>query len=805
MHAVTDMLLPDALAGWFAARGWAPRAHQLEMLSAARAGRHSLLVAATGAGKTLAGFLPVLSEAAEMGARPGLKAIYVSPLKALAADVERNLLLPIREAGLPLTVEMRTGDTSSQAKRRQRESPPDILLTTPESLSLLLTWPEAEGMLASVETLIVDEIHAFAMTKRGDLLALAAARMRRLNPVLRLVGLSATVADPRAMADWLAPGGDALVVKGQDAVPPDIRILVPDGRIPWSGHNGRHAAREVVRLLEGARQAIVFVNTRAIAELVFNDLWAENDQGLAIGIHHGSLAPEARQKVEAALAAGRLRAVVATSSLDLGIDWGDVDLVVQMGAPKGAARLLQRVGRANHRMDAASRAVIVPGNRFEYLESLACLDAVEAGELDAEDHRPGGLDVLAQHVMGVAIAGPFEADALFAEVRTAAPYAAMARADFDRVLQFIATGGYALKAYDRYARLVEETPGRWRLRHPRLALQHRLNAGVIVEAPTMSVRLGNSRAGGGRALGQIEEWFGSQLRIGDRFLFAGQVLEVTGASEADLYARLSRGEPSIPSYMGGRMPLSTNLAERVRRMIADPESWGRMPADVREWLALQQVQSILPPADRLLAETFPREGREYLILYGFEGRNAHQSLGMLLTQRMERRGLQPLGFVATDYMLGVWGLERVADPAALLTGDIVAEELEAWIKATPFLRRAFRDVAIVSGLVERQQPGQRKSGRAMTVSTDLIYDVLQKHEPGHLLLEAAWMEASARLTDLARLDRLLKRAESELLVQHLDRVSPLAVPALLQIGREGVRGMAEDVLLAELAQTAPLL
>ena len=326
------------------------------------------------------------------------------------------------------------------------------------------------------------------------------------------------------MAAWLSPGGDTLIVQGAAAVPPDIRILVPDGRIPWSGHNGRHAAREVVRLLEEARQAIVFVNTRAIAELVFNDLWAENDKGLPIGLHHGSLAPEARQKVEAALAAGRLRAVVATSSLDLGIDWGDVDLVVQMGAPKGAARLLQRVGRANHRMDEASRAVIVPGNRFEYLESLACLDAVEAGELDAEDHRPGGLDVLAQHVMGVALAGPFEATELFEEVRTAAPYAGLTRADFDRVLQFIATGGYALKAYERYARLVEEAPGRWRLRHPRLALQHRLNAGVIVEAPTMSVRLGSSRAGGGRALGQVEEWFGSQLRIGDRFLFAGQTL-----------------------------------------------------------------------------------------------------------------------------------------------------------------------------------------------------------------------------------------------------------------------------------------
>ncbi len=789
------MSLPQPLLDWFAGRGWAVRPHQLAMLAAARAGHHALLVAATGAGKTLAGFLPVLADLrGPTGPSRSLRAIYVSPLKALAADVERNLMLPIREAGLDLKVEMRTGDTSSDAKRRQRSDPPDILLTTPESLSLLLTWPEAAGLLATVETLIVDEIHAFATTKRGDLLALAAARIRALNPALRMVGLSATIADPPAMAHWLAPGERVEIVKGVAAVAPDISLLVPDGRIPWSGHNGRHAAREVVKLIEGARQAIVFVNTRAIAELVFRDLWAENDHALPIGIHHGSLSPEARVRAEAALVSGRLRAVVATSSLDLGIDWGDVDLVVQMGAPKGAARLLQRVGRANHRLDEASRAVIVPGNRFEYLESLAALDAVAEGELDAEPHRPGGLDVLAQHVMGVAVSGPFEADALFEEVRRAAPYADLTRAAFDRVLRFVSTGGYSLAVYDRYRRLVEGPPGQWRLTHPRLALQHRLNAGVIVEAPTMTVRLGRRRA-----LGSIEEWFASQLRVGDSFMFAGQTLELTGSSETDLFTKLSRGEPSVPTYVGGRMPLSTNLAERVRRMIADPGQWARMPEDVRDWLAMQQALSVLPPADRLLVETFPREGREHLILYGFEGRNAHQSLGMLLTQRMERRGLKPMGFVATDYVLGVWGLEPVRDPAALLSGDIVAEELEAWIKATPFLRRAFRDVAIVSGLVERQQPGRRKSGKAMTVSTDLIYDVLTRHEPGHLLLEAAWAEASARLTDMARLKVLLARAQTQLMVRHLGRVSPLAVPVLLEIGREGVHGMAEEALIAELA------
>lgn len=787
--------LPNTLQRWFEGRGWHPRTHQLAMMEAAREGRHALLVAATGAGKTLSGFLPVLADAAEMGQRPGLKALYVSPLKALAADVERNLNTPIREAGLPLKVETRTGDTSSEAKRRQRERPPDILLTTPESLSLLLTWPEAGRLFADLETLIIDEIHAFAPSRRGDLLALAAAHLRTLAPKLRMVGLSATVADPGAMANWLAPGAPVQIVRGAEAVPPEISILVPDGHIPWAGHNGRHAAREVVGLLETAKQSIVFANTRSIAELLFRDLWTENDRALPIGLHHGSLSTEARLKAEAALVSGRLKAVVATSSLDLGIDWGDVDLVVQMGAPKGAARLLQRVGRSNHRLDEASRAVIVPGNRFEYLEALACLDAVSAGELDPEPHRPGGLDVLAQHIMGVACAAPFEAEALYNEVRLAAPYAGLAREQFDRVLGFVATGGYSLSAYDRYRRLVEEAPGRFRLTHPKLAQQHRMNAGVIVEAPAMTVRLGR-----GRALGQIEEWFATQLRIGDRFLFAGLTLELTGSSETDIYTRLSRGAPSVPSYEGGRMPLSTNLAARVRAMIADPAQWARMPADVRDWLAMQQQQSCLPPPDRLLAETFPRDDLHHLLLYGFEGRNAHQSLGMLLTQRMEKRGLKPLGFVATDYVLSVWGLEPIGDPAALFAGDIIADELEEWIRATPFLRRAFRDVAIISGLVERQRPGARKSGRQMTVSTDLIYDVLQRHEPGHVLLEAAWAEASTRLTDIARLEALIERARTQLLWQPLDRPSPLSIPVLIQIGTEGVHGLAEAELLAELVE-----
>ncbi|WP_235945424.1 ligase-associated DNA damage response DEXH box helicase [Thermaurantiacus tibetensis] len=763
------------------------------MVEAARAGAHALLVAPTGAGKTLAGFLPVLDAAAREGSgRPHrLRAVYVSPLKALAADIARNLTGPIAGMGLALRVESRTGDTPAERKARQRRDPPDILLTTPESLSLLLTWPEAPELLAGLETLIVDEIHALAPTKRGDLLALAAARLQALAPAMRRVGLSATVADPPALARWLAPSGQqARIIAGEAGAPPEIRILVPEGRIPWSGHNGRHAAAEVLRLIEAHRQTIVFVNTRAVAELVFRDLWAENAKGLPIGIHHGSLARQARAKTEAALAEGRLRAVVATSSLDLGLDWGNVDLVVQMGAPKGAARLLQRTGRANHRLDTPSRAVIVPGNRFEYLEALAAVEAVKAHDLETDPPREGALDVLAQHVVGVAAGAPFRADDLFAEVRTAAPYAALPRARFERVLDMAATGAYALRVYDRFQRLKQGPDGRWRLAHPRLATQHRANAGVIVEAPAVAVRLGR-----GRALGTIEEWFASQLAVGDSFAFAGLTLEVTGHGEDGLFTRLSRRPPAIPTYVGGRMPLATNLAERVRAMLADPATWARMPADVREWLALQRKVSVLPPPDRLLAETFPREGLHHLVLYGFEGRNAHQALGLLLTRRMERAGLMPAGFVASDYAVAIWGRREVADPAALLAAGVVGDELRAWIEETPFLRRAFRDVAVVSGLVPRGEPGRPRRARALAVSTDLIFDVLRRHEPDHLLLETAWAEASMRITDIARLESLLARARAHLLHVPLARVSPLAIPVLLEAGREQVPGICEDALL----------
>jgi ATP-dependent Lhr-like helicase len=771
------------------------------MLEVAGRGRDALLVAATGSGKTLAGFLPAICDLIETPTDT-LHTLYVSPLKALGVDVQRNLLGPIGEMGLDIRVETRSGDTPSDRKARQRVRPPQILLTTPESLSLLLSYPDSGMLFANLKEIVVDELHAFAREKRGDLLALAMARLRALSPNLRRVGLSATIADPRAYRSWLAPNADASLVDlvtGDPGAQPDLRMLIPESKIPWGGHSGRHAAREVMDLIERHRMTLVFCNTRSLAELIFQDLWSVNDNTLPIGIHHGSLAQEARRKVEAAMAAGRLRGLVATSSLDLGIDWGDIDLVVQMGAPKGSSRLLQRIGRANHRLDEPSEGVLVPGNRFEYLEGRAALDAIDVGEHDPETFRPGTLDVLAQHILAMAVAAPFHPDELLSEIRSAAPYADLKAETFEEVLNFIATGGYSFKAYDRFRRLVRDPDGRWRIARPAIAQQHRLNAGVIVEQPLLTVRFRN-----GRRLGTIEEGYASTLAPGDHFYFSGLSLEVEQFKDTDIIVHASSKRARIVTYGGTRMSMSTHLADRVRHMLADRNDWRRFPDDVREWLEVQDRRSRIPEPNELLVETFPHEGLHYMVAYSFEGWNAHQSLGMLLTKRMEKAGLKPTGFVANDYGLACYGLEPIPDPKSLFSPDILEREFIEWVENSYLLKTAFREVAVIGGLVERQHPGRRKTGRQVSFSTDLIYDVLRKYEPQHLLLRAAWDDARARMTELGRLVRLVDRAAATMVHVTADRITPMAVPLMVIVGREALPPGAEadETLLIQAEQLA---
>jgi ATP-dependent Lhr-like helicase len=797
--------LPEPFAAWFAVRGWSLRPHQAEVLAASEAGENILLIAPTGGGKTLAGFLPSLIDLAAVP-RSGLHTLYVSPLKALAADIARNLTRPVQEMRLPVSIATRSGDTGAEERRRQRALPPNLLLTTPESLALLLSLPEAPAMFASLRVIIVDEVHALAGTKRGDQLALGLARLASLAPGARRIGLSATVAHRVPLAAYVSPEGDAgnvRLIEAKGGVAPEISMILPAGRLPWSGHMGLFSAPEILERIRAAQTTIVFVNTRAQAELVFQELWKLNTETLPIAIHHGSLDLEQRQRVETAMAEGRLRAVVATSSLDLGIDWGSVDQVLQVGAPKGVSRLLQRVGRANHCMDEPSRAILVPANRFEVLECEAAILGAEAGELDGEPPRPGGLDVLAQHILGVACSAPFHPDDLYAEVKRAAPYAQLTRRDFDDVLRFVEDGGYALAAYGRYRKLFRDAEGRVHVMNERIARQYRMNIGTIVEEPLLKVRLGPR----GPVLGEIEEYFVNMLTPGDTFLFAGRLLRFLRLRETTVEAAEGgEGEPMVPAYAGGRMPLTTNLANRVRRMLQNPESWSAFPEPVQEWLQMQRRVSRLPGRDDLLVETFPRGDRHYLVAYCFEGRNAHQTLGMLVTRRMQRFGFQPLGFVATDYVLACWSAREPHDVARLFEQDLLGDDLEAWMAESSMLRRTFRNVAVIAGLIERQHPGAEKTRKQVTVNSDLIYNVLRRHQPDHVLLRATRADAASGLTDLGRIAAMLARIQGRVRHMVLSRVSPLAVPVLLDVGRESVRHESgDDRLLEEAALVAEAL
>src|SRR6187399_2273269 len=829
--------LPDVFARWFASRGWQPRVHQLDLLAKAGAGRSTLLIAPTGGGKTLAGFLPTLVELSERDVRPrnlrstgralmrsqGLHTLYISPLKALAVDIARNLEIPVREMGLNIRLETRTGDTPTSKRQRQRRDPPDILLTTPEQLALLLASADAPYLFGSLRRVVLDELHALVTSKRGDLLSLGLARLWKLAPEMRGIGLSATVAEPESLARFLVPQRDrkvesADIVVAGGAAAPVVEMLDTKERLPWAGHSARHALGEMYELIKRNKTTLVFVNTRSQAEMLFQDFWRMNDDGLAIALHHGSLDVAQRRKVEDAMAAGKLRGVVCTSSLDLGIDWGDIDLVINVGAPKGSSRLMQRIGRANHRIDEASRAVLVPANRFEVLECAVAIDAVADNAQDTPPLRTGALDVMAQHVLGCACGEPFLSDELYAEVLTSATYASLTRTDFDDVVDFVATGGYALKTYERFARIKQDKQGRWRVANTRVPQSYRLNGGTIVEEPMLKVRLVRGRGGGsgasgalgrgGRMLGEVEEYFIEGLVVGDTFVFGGEVVRYEALAEDQVYvSRANDKDAKVPSYMGGKFPLSTYLAERVRKLLDDIRAWKALPEQVRDWLSLQRDVSQVPGVRELLVETFPRGGKHYLVCYPFEGRLAHQTLGMLLTRRMERARVRPLGFVANEYALAVWGLGDMShmirhgrlDLDALFDPDMLGDDLEAWLAESALMKRTFRTCAVISGLIARRFTGEEKTKRQVLFSTDLIYDVLRKHQPDHVLLRAARADAATGLLDIKRLSDMLSRIKGRIIHKELDRVSPIAVPVMLEIGREAVYGEAGDELLAEAA------
>ena len=808
-------LLPARFKDWFAGRGWRARPHQLEMVERARAARDTLLIAPTGGGKTLAGFLPSLIELAERpkpNTHPGLHTLYISPLKALAVDVERNLTAPIDDMALPIIAESRTGDTGVGRRQRQKLKPPDILLTTPEQLALLCAWEGARLFFENLRCVILDEIHTLHASKRGDLLALDLARLQQFAPAMRRVGLSATVDDPKVIQRWMsrraADGQDAAefvdLVRGPGGTPPIVDVLLSEGKVPWAGHTAHHAMQEVYDEIRKARTALVFVNTRFQAEFAFQELWRLNEDALPIALHHGSLAAEQRRKVEAAMARGELRAVVCTSTLDLGIDWGDVDLVIQLASPKGASRMVQRIGRANHRMDEPSHAIFVPANRFEMLECQAAREAIAENTLDGDPPRIGALDVLAQHVMGCACSEPFDAVAFYDEIRSAGPYRDLSWEDFEQVVDFVSTGGYALKTYDRFRRIVRGRDGLWQVRNAQVAQRHRLNVGAIVSPAVLSVRMAGRGGRGGRKIGEVEEGMLEMLDPGDTFVFAGQVWSLVGVTNLDvLVSPAVDRDPKMPSWGGSKFALSTFLAKRVRELMFDKAHWAVLPGDVREWLEAQADRSMIVGADELLLETFPRGKRHFMVIYPFEGRLAHTTLAMLLTRRLERLGAGPLGFVCNDYALAVWALHPLdgLDFDQLFSEDMLGDDLEAWLAESFMMKRAFKSCAVIAGLIERRFPGeQQKTGRQITFSTDLIYDVLRRHEPDHLLLRCARADAATGLIDVARLGMMLTRIRGRIRHAPLERLSPFSVPILLEIGKERAPGHAGETAILQDAE-----
>lgn len=629
---------------------------------------------------------------------------------------------------------------------------------------------------------------------------LAISRLQSLAPDMRRVGLSATVEAPERVGRFLTAGSlECPLHVAEAGPPPDIRMLAYDEGLPWAGAGGRYAVRSVLEEVKNHKITLIFHNTRAQAEIFFHHLWLENEEALPIGIHHGSLDRAARQKVEAAMVAGELRAVVCTGSLDLGIDWGDVDLVIQIGAPKNVKRLVQRIGRANHQYNAPSKAIIVPANRFETVECVAALEAVSAHDLDGEMKSDGPLDVLCQHILLVSCSGPFDPDDLFDEVTSVGSYEHLSRDDFEACLEFCVNGGYALRAYDRWQRILIRPDGFYQLRDPRSAQRIRMNAGTIQDTDTLKVRLKKQR--GGKPLGEIEEAFAATLSPGDTFLIGGQIVRFENMREMTVeVSRRSDKEPKIATFMGTKFATSTVLCERILKRF-EACDWTGLPPSTVEWLTLQNKLSKLPQRGRLLLETFPRHDRHHLCIYGFVGRNAQQTLGLLITKQLEAQNLSPLGFVATDYATLIWGLEEIAAPQALFDPKLIQDGLEAWLSTNAVMKRSFRSVATIAGLIERNLPNQRKSGRQATFSSDILYDTLLKYDPNHLMMRATRQEAMTGLVDFSRIEQMLASISGHIDHIKLKRPSPLSAPLFLEAGRVPVEGHALERLLAEEEKT----
>ncbi len=796
---------PDALSaieGWFRSRGWEPFEYQRGVWDAYLRGQSGLVHAATGTGKTYAAWLgPLLEGLAEgIGPRPrsrssaeALRVLWITPLRALVADTAASLASPLEAVGLPWTLETRTGDTPERVRAQQRKRLPTVLVTTPESLALLLSRDDAGEIFQNLRAVVVDEWHELMGTKRGVLTELALARLRAWRPSLRTWGVSATLGNlDDAREALLGVSGGGLVVRGVEpkqvivdsAIPPEVQ------RFPWAGHLGTQMLPQVVAAIEEGETALVFCNTRSQVEIWYQAiLGARPDWAGQMALHHGSLDRKVRDWVEDGLRAGGLRCVVATSSLDLGVDFSPVDRVLQIGSPKGVARLLQRAGRSGHRPGAVSRVTCVPTNVLELAEVAAARDGMEAGAIESRLPVERPLDVLAQHVVTVALGGGFRAAELLAEVRATRAYAGLSDAEWAWVLDFVTRGGEALRAYPEYARVVERD-GLHVVEDAAVARRHRMAVGTIVSDASIAIKY----LKGGR-LGSVEESFVARLKPGDRFVFAGRPLEFVRVRDMVAWVRKAgSSKGAIPRWMGSRLPLSAELSSALRNRLEEASRGvlrGEEMEAIRPILELQARWSRIPAADELLVERVKTREGHHLFLFPFEGRLVHEGLAALLAWRLSR--FAPITFTMA---CNDWGIELLSTApapleealaAGLLSPRNLGEDVPASLNATEMARRQFREIARVAGLVFPGYPHAGKTARQLQASSGLFYDVFRRHDPGNLLVDQAHREVLERQLEASRLGRTLERLDAaRVVVTAPPRTAPLAFPLLVDRTREKV-------------------
>ncbi|MCA9814375.1 MAG: ligase-associated DNA damage response DEXH box helicase [Cyanobacteria bacterium HKST-UBA01] len=788
--------MKEKIEEWFAKRGWSPFPFQREVWQSYCQGAGGMLYSSTGTGKTYAAFFAPLIEAEVKNS--GCRILWITPLRALANDLAQALALPLKEMGLDWSVEIRSGDTSSYRKKKQLSRLPEVLITTPESMTLLLSYEETIKNLQSLDMVVVDEWHELVGTKRGVQTELLLARLRSIRPDLRVWGLSATLGNVSQALSVLQGLGNNSTTPSPALVTADtkfglhIKSLIPDEieLFPWAGHLNTIMVPSVVEAIESNESTLLFTNTRSQAERWYQEILNyKDDLAGCLALHHGSLDPEIRHWVEKAVDRGILKCVVCTSSLDLGVDFSPVDHVIQLGSPKGVARLLQRSGRSGHRPGLDSRVTFVPTNCLELIELSACRLAIEEGRLEARSPLNKPLDVLIQHLVTVAAGGGFVASELLTEVRTTHAYRDLSDQEWRWVLDFVQFGGSCLGAYPEYRRVeLDPDQDKFVVSDPAIARRHRMSIGTITSDSSMQVRFLQ-----GKTIGVVEESFISKLKRGDNFIFGGRVLELVRVREMTAYVRASRGRrASLVRYMGGKMPLSSELSRTVRLRIA--QAGKEIYADqemeaVRPVLELQKLWSKLPAEDEILIEQVESREGFHLFFFPFEGRNVHEGLSALIAYRLCQEEENTFTISVNDYGFELLSARRVEldlyKLRALFSLDDLDEDILRSINATEMARRHFREIARVAGLVFQGYPGAGKSTRQIQASSELFFDVFKEYDPQNLLLLQAKRELLAGQLESSRLMKALERIRSSsfVLIQ-LEKPSPLSFPILVDRLRE---------------------